>query len=186
MKRLCLLLLVLTLFVRLQAAPTKESFEQLLKLVDAQSVIDGMAQKLDAILEDQFDRALTNRETPEGLAYAESFRQKVQARFHEKITLPQVAAECYAEAGAELTQEEVDALITLCAKPAGRSALTKLSPVMRDFELLAQKHVAMFRMDPAQSMRTAMQELKEINTKALAARSPAPVAAETKTEPAKP
>ncbi len=173
MKNLISLLLALALGAMAHAAPSKESMTELLKLVNGQGVLDMMAQKLDAKMEEQFDNALTNRETPEGLAYAESFRKKVQERFVDKITLPQLAGECLIESGEDLTQAEVDALIAFCATTAGRSALIKLSPLMRNFEALAQKRVIQFRMAPEQSMLTAMQELKEITFKALGIKAPA-------------
>lgn len=174
MKCLTAICFTLILSVQVHAALTKESFVELLKMADAQSVLDNMVQKLDAKMEEQFDHALTNRETPEGLAYAESFRQKMRSRFNEKITLPQLAGECLAESGQELSQEEVDALIAFCQNPVGRSALIKVSPLMRNFEVLAQKHVIQFRMEPEQSMAVAMQQLKEITFKSL--RIPDPVA----------
>lgn len=175
MKYLIVLLAALALATSTHAAPTKESFDELLRAADAQSVLDSQAQKLDALLEDQFDRVLTNRETPEGVAYGEAFRQKVQARLREKITMADLAADSFKETGGEWTQAEVDALVKLCAQPAGRSALAKLAPTIRNFEGLVQKHMIQFRLETAQSLRAALQELKEINTKALAAGSPAPV-----------
>jgi hypothetical protein len=187
MKYLTALILAFVLAAVAHATPpSPQSFAQLLKLLNTQETLDTLARKYDAQLEDIFDRALTNRETPEGVAYGAVFRVKAQRHFDEEITLAYLAETYLKDTGAEWTQEEVDALIALGEKPTGRSALAKLAGTSQVVEKLALQRFARFRLEPNQSIQTAMKELKEINTKALAAQKAQAAVADPGTPEAKP
>jgi hypothetical protein len=121
-------------------------------------------------------------ETPEALAYSAAFRQKVQGQFREKVTLADLADDCLKSTFAKWTQAEVDALIELCATPAGQSALVKLAPAVRSIEMAAQSRATLFGLETNKLLRPALEALKEMDQKALAAHStvsavpPVPVA----------
>lgn len=168
MKYLTAFVLALALGTAAPAAPTPQSFEEMLKLLNTQGMLDAIALKFDAQLEDMFDRALTNRETGQGVAYGAVFRLKVQRNFEKEISTGYLADTFFKEVDNDWTQEEVDALLALGKTPAGRSALAKLMPTTRALEKLAQQRFARFKGEPDQSLQVAMKELKEINTKALA------------------
>ena len=151
------------------APPSQSSFEELLKLTNTQGKLDFMARRIDDELKGIFERVLANQGTSEAAVYATTFRLKVQDNFQKKFTVEALADSYLKEGHGDWTQEEVDALLALAEKPAGRSALAKLGVTQQTIETLTLKRIAQFTKEPAQSLQPALKELMEINTKALAA-----------------
>ncbi|GEM_PF-3676475 len=169
MKSLTALVLALTLSVAAHAAPSQQSFAELLKLTATQAKLDALARNIDRQLKDAFYLELVNHATSPAIEYTVSFRKKVQENFRNEITVEYLAGAYVQGNDAGWTQEEVDALLALAEKPAGRTALAKLVGTGRSIELLAGNRIATFRQQPAQSLPRAMKEVLEINAKALAA-----------------
>ena len=189
MKNLTVLIFILVLGIAARGAtparPSTQSFAELLKMLSAQEELELLAQRMDTQLDISFQRVMGSHATPEGQAFGEAYRQKVQDNFHREITLEILAGAFLKDAGKHWTQEEVDALLALGTTPTGRTALAKLVGSYRAVAATAQEHFVKFRTEPAQSVADAVKQLTEINNKALAAQQP-PTATTVATPPAQP
>ena len=133
MKRLVLMLVwVLLPFMAQAAAPSQQSVEQLLTLLQAEKILDVVKPQLNSTMKASLEQALQGRKpSPEEQQVIDSYRAKLSQVMADQLTMARLQP-LYVQLYTQyFTQEEVDGLIAFYQSPAGRSMVVKMPQLMQ-------------------------------------------------------
>lgn len=159
MKKLLALILVFGLSTAAHAAaPTPESIEKLLRLMQAEKMLDGVRPQLDNMMKASMAQATQGKAvSPEEQKILDNYRAKAVAIVQNELTMPKLKPmyiDIYAKS---FTQEEINGLIAFYDSPAGKAYVAKMPVVMQSIMADMPR-----RLNPMlQQMQKATEEMKK-------------------------
>ena len=148
MKKLFVCLALLGSVLTTQAAaPSDQSIEQLLTVMQVQAMVDQMLTQMDVGLQQGMQQgmqqALKGKEpTPAQQAKIAAFQKKLSATIKDEISYPKtkdVYMQVYRET---FTQEEVNSIIAFYSSPGGKAMVAKVPTAMQKASTLMQARMA--------------------------------------------
>lgn len=114
------------------AAPSRESIELLLNLVQAEKMMDSIKPQFNGLIKNSIDQALEGRKpTAEEQKVLDRYVARTVEIMGESLTaerMKQLNTQLYTK---YFSQEEIDGIIAFYQSPAGKSMLTKMPQVMQ-------------------------------------------------------
>ena len=140
------------------AAPTTESIEKLLDVMQAESMIDSIKPQIDNMMKASMQQALQGRTmSPDERKVLENFRAKSTAVVQKELTMAKLKPlyiDIYAK---NFNQEEIDGLIAFYSSPTGKAFVAKMPAVMQSIMLEMPR-----RLNPMmQEIEKAAEEMKK-------------------------
>ncbi len=145
--------------------PSEASLRELIEVVDARKLLEGMSNQADAMVQASLNKAPADESlTPQQRKILDDMRARMLALLHEELswaTYEPLFLDVYARS---FSQQEVDGMLAFYRSDAGRAVIAKMPLVLRNTLQLVQSRMEPLRARLKQLSDEAIAELKATRT----------------------